>query len=264
MFEIDHGKFLAAYTREFGPPTTKARMGIDALLTLVDADTALTDIRWAAYLLATIKHETEDTWLPLDEPGKGAGRRYGEPVTVTDPQGRRYTHVYYGRGYVLLTWKYNYEAVGRALQNRLLYEPDLALEPGVAYAALSLSMRRGMITGRGLRHYITGDKADYVNARKIVNGLDQAERIAGYATRLEAILRESTPQPARFRVITPRLYLRAGPDMSQATVGDRLPEGTVLHEVANQGVWKHVALPGTGLQGWVMSSFLEPDSPSRR
>ena len=34
-------------------------------------------------------------------------------------------------------------------------------------------------------------KTDYVNARRIINGTDVADRIAGYATKLEAMLRQS-------------------------------------------------------------------------
>ena len=42
-----------------------------------------------------------------------AGERV--PVTVTDPEGRSYSNAYYGRGYVQLTWDYNYRNMGKVL-----------------------------------------------------------------------------------------------------------------------------------------------------
>jgi hypothetical protein len=91
--------------------------------------------------------------------------------------------------------------MGKLLKNRLLYEPALALRPDVAYRIMSLGMRQGVFTGKKLGDYIHGAKADYVNARRIINGLDRAQKIASYATRLEKILRRSrvpvTQQPPR-------------------------------------------------------------------
>lgn len=264
MFRIDHQKFLAAYTREFGVPTAAKRTQLDGLLYLIDSDTALKDIRWAAYLLATIKHETADTWYPLEEYNQGRGRFYGDTITVTDPAGRSYRNVYYGRGYLQLTGEQVYRQMGRVLGNRLVYEPDLAQEPSIAYAILSVSMRGGLQTGKKLSDFINDTRTDYVNARRTVNGLDQAQRIAGYATRLEKVLRESTPAAPRFRVAMPSLYLRAGPDLSQPVVGERVPIGTVVQEVGTEGAWKQVVVPATGARGWALRSFLSPDSASAR
>jgi hypothetical protein len=56
---------------------------------------------------------------------------------------------------------------------------------------MSLGMRLGSFTGKKLADYIHGGKADYVNARRIINGLDRAQTIAQYATRFERILRRS-------------------------------------------------------------------------
>ena len=53
----------------------------------------------------------------------------GKPVTVTDSSGKQYTNVYYGRGYVQLTWKTNYKAMspvtGKDLRAALDALPDL-------------------------------------------------------------------------------------------------------------------------------------------
>ena len=50
-------------------------------------------------------------------------------------------------------------------------------------------MRDGDFTGKDLADYIDEDNCDYVEARRIVNGTDRAEQIAGYAEKFEAALR---------------------------------------------------------------------------
>jgi hypothetical protein len=60
------------------------------------------DDRHLAYVLATAFHETARTMQPIEEYGKGKGKSYGAP----DPQTGQ---TYYGRGYVQLTWKENYQ-----------------------------------------------------------------------------------------------------------------------------------------------------------
>ncbi|HEX5725977.1 MAG TPA: glycoside hydrolase family 19 protein [Longimicrobiaceae bacterium] len=189
--KFDRDKFFDAYRAQFGAIKQSQVDGLDALLSAVEADPEVEDIRWLAYMFATVKHECADTWRPIEEYGKGKGRKYGQPVTVTDPAGAKFTNAYYGRGYVQLTWDYNYRNMGNALQNRLLYEPALALQADVAYRIMSLGMRRGSFTGKKLADYINDRGTDYVNARKIINGLDKAQTIAGYARSLEQILKGS-------------------------------------------------------------------------
>ena len=69
--------------------------------------------------------------------------------------------------------------------------PDLALDHEIAYGIMSRGMRDGMFTGRKLAQFIGPGQCDYVNARKIINGLDQADRIASYARELEQVLAAS-------------------------------------------------------------------------
>ncbi|HEX8359016.1 MAG TPA: glycoside hydrolase family 19 protein [Longimicrobium sp.] len=188
---FERPSFFQRYAQQFGALNASQTAAIGALLTAAEGDTSITDIRWLAYMMATVKHECAGTWRPIEEYGKGKGRKYGVPVTVTDSTGKSFTHVYYGRGYVQLTWADNYRQMGNALGNRLLFDPSLALDAEVAYEIMSLGMRKGSFTGRKLADYIHDGACDYVNARKIINGLDQAQRIAGYAEKLEAILRAS-------------------------------------------------------------------------
>jgi hypothetical protein len=60
-------------------------------------------------MLATVYHETEFTFRPVEEIGKGAGKSYGigEDVKYIDgirgEKGKVYRSIYYGRGYCQLT-----------------------------------------------------------------------------------------------------------------------------------------------------------------
>jgi hypothetical protein len=184
--------FLAAYTKVYGPLKGSASSGLTALLRFISRDPDITDVRWAAYMLATTMHECARTWQPIEEYGRGKGRKYGAAVAIKGPSGV-VRHVYYGRGYVQLTWDYNYKTVGEklGLGQQLLLRPELALEPQTAYRVMSYGMRNGTFTTRKLSQYISGKLCNYVTARKIINGLDKAETIAAYARKLEGMLRDS-------------------------------------------------------------------------
>lgn len=140
---------------------------------------------WAAYVLATAVHETAGTLRPLREYGKGAGRPYGKP-------GRNGGQIPYGRGDVQLTWDQNYERADRELDlgGRLIANYDLALEPAVSARIIVRGMREGWFTGKALRTYLPeiADAAQFKNARRIVNGTDKAELIAGYAVTFQDAL----------------------------------------------------------------------------
>jgi putative chitinase len=269
--KIDRQKFFAAYEAAYGAiakPEWKA--GLDALLGAAEGDPQITDLRWLAYMLATVKHECAGHWLPIEEFGKGQGKSYGKAVTVTDDTGKQFTNVYYGRGYVQLTWKDNYATMGTQLGNRLVYEPQLALDPVIAYKIMSLGMRKGMFTGVGLSKYINADKCDYVNARRIINGVDAADKIAGYATKLETILRSSVITStdgvpviqqtqtaptggAPFTVTADSLNVRSGPGTANAVIGT-VTRGTVVTAVAEQNGFRQITSP---VAGWASAQYLQ-------
>ena len=73
----------------------------------------------------------------------------------------------------------------------LVQEPDRMLEPEIAARATVYGMETGLFTGKKLADYVNNNEHDSVNARKIINGLDQAAVIADFATRFKSIL-EST------------------------------------------------------------------------
>lgn len=129
----------------------------------------VTDQRQIAYVLATAQHESKD-FTSLEED-------YGRQQAVRIGYGGG--EDYFGRGYVHLTHLANYRELGRALGfgQELAENPKLAADPEIASQILVRGMRDGLFTGRRLDHYINAHQADYVNARRIVNGLDRAPEI---------------------------------------------------------------------------------------
>ena len=134
------------------------------------------DDRTLAYILATTYHETAATMQPIAEYGKGKGKKYGVPDPVTG-------QTYYGRGYVQLTWKDNYQRQDSKLnlKGSLVKNADRALEPAVALEVIMGGMIDGDFTGKKLSDYFTDTLTNWYDARRIVNGTDQASLIAGYA-----------------------------------------------------------------------------------
>src|SRR6188768_3256940 len=146
--------------------------------------TPMSDLRWLAYMLATVYHECAAGMWPIREYGLGKGKEYGKP----DENG----NVFYGRRFVQLTWKENYErasAILALIDNRDLgYHPDLALDSLIAARVLFRGCAEGWFTGAKLGDYFNEDEDDPLNARRIINGNDQDELIAGYHdTFLEAL-----------------------------------------------------------------------------
>ena len=125
----------------------------------------------------------------------GAAFAGGASATYTHFHGDE--HVYFGRGYVQLTWWNNYVAAGVSLGRGLdlLFDPLLVKQQQVAYDI----MAHGMLSGDGfankhkLADYIIGSKTDYFNARKMVNGGDAAsyQPIADIAKLFEEMLFEA-------------------------------------------------------------------------
>ena len=62
------------------------------------------------------------------------------------------------------------------------------MEMAVSVEVLFIGMLQGAFTGRRLADHFSGGVSDWVGARRIVNGLDRAERIAGYGRTFLAAL----------------------------------------------------------------------------
>lgn len=181
--KFDIPKFLWLYEQEqFKTLTESAQSGLETLIDCMNADEHLNDVRWCGYMLATTYHECAGRWQPIAEFDKGKGRKYGQP----EPNGQ----TFYGRGFVQLTWAGNYKTIGKILGHDLYNNPDLAMQPDIAYRIMSYGMRHGTFTGAALKRYFSEDKTDPVNARRIINGTDCAEQIAKYYDKFMTILDE--------------------------------------------------------------------------
>ncbi len=125
-----------------------------------------------AYVLATTQWETNQTFEPVRE------------AYWLDEDWRRSHFPYYpfyGRGYVQLTWKNNYEQYSSMLDLDLVNEPDIAMRPNVALFVLVHGFKTGTFTGRRITDYLDETKTDFVGARRCINGNDKAHEIADVA-----------------------------------------------------------------------------------
>jgi hypothetical protein len=131
-----------------------------------------------AYVLATAYWETARTMKPVREYGKESYLR------------AKSYYPYVGMGYVQLTWLENYKRASRELGVDFVADPKLLLKPEYAVKILVIGMLEGWFTGKKLSHYITLQKSDFTNARRIINGTDRQHEIAAIAQDYDARLKE--------------------------------------------------------------------------
>lgn len=133
-----------------------------------------------AYILATAYWETARTMEPvveaywLSEQWRKENLRY---------------YPFHGRGYVQLTWEANYIKAGKVLGIDFVAEPDRLLEPDNAARILVQGSMQGWFTGKKIADYITLQKSDFRNARRVINGMDKASEIAKIARDYDTALK---------------------------------------------------------------------------
>lgn len=197
--KFNHTTFFDGYRGIYGKLNQTQVSGLDNLLGYIELDNDVTDVRWAAYMLATVKHECADTFQPITERGpKSYFNKYEPGLKIGNNLGNKVAgdgYLYRGRGYVQITGRANYEKMSKVLglsgENDLILHPEHALHPDIAYRIMSYGMRHGTFTGKKLSNYINGTTCDYTNARRIINGLDQTAKIKGYAVNFESVLKNS-------------------------------------------------------------------------
>lgn len=179
----DEAAFFAAVRAAFGALGQSQVEGFQRLLGAMAA--ARWPVSFVAYALATAWHETNETMEPvreaywLSESWRKANLRY---------------YPWYGRGDVQLTWEANYRAADAALglDGALIAEPDLAMRPDISARVLVWGMQAGAFTGKALATYLPlqgpATRAAYKGARRIINGQDKADHIAGLALGFEGAL----------------------------------------------------------------------------
>lgn len=146
---------------------------VDGCEALADAAGSMPKEQFA-YVLATAWLETAYTMMPISEYGK---RRYFDKYERRQDLGNTKPgdgYRYRGRGFVQITGRRNYTLYGIA------DNPDAALEAKTAARIAIDGMTKGKFTGKKLSDYFGHGKDDPVGARRIINGTDQARKIAGY------------------------------------------------------------------------------------
>jgi hypothetical protein len=160
-----------------GKLSVKVKGNLTQILDYWEKTMSAKDDRWLAYALGTAHHETDRTFGPIREYGLGKGKKYPP---------------YYGRGLVQLTWDYNYKKMGDKLGVNMLKNPDLALDLKYAIPIMFIGMEEGSFTGKKLSDYFNKSKEEWVQARRIINGLDKANAIADYAQRYYGAIGHTT------------------------------------------------------------------------
>ena len=196
---MNRAVFFDAIRPLFGGLSTDQVRGLEILLAAVDG----LPVRHQAYVLATAFHETAATMQPVRETlaktDAEAARRLerawkaGKLPWVKTPYWRADNGKYWiGRGYVQLTHKVNYERAGKRMGVDLVADPSAAMSPMLAARIIVQGMSEGWFTGVKM-----SDCATYRDMRKVVNGMDRADMIAGYAAKFETALLEAERQAPR-------------------------------------------------------------------
>lgn len=178
---INRDKFFAAVRSSFGPLKQEQVSGFNFVLDAIEG----LPLAHQAADLATAWHETAATMQPVIE-------AFWMSEDWRRKNLRYYPH--HGRGYVQLTWPKNYERADAelGLGGSLVANPDKALEPQIAARIMRIGMEEGWFTGKKNSDYLPADgkatRPQFEQHRRVINGVDKAALIAGYALKFQDAL----------------------------------------------------------------------------
>lgn len=144
-------------------------------------------LSWAAYAMATSYHETAKKMVPVKE-----------GLSLSDSWRKKNLRYYphYGRGDVQLTWEANYQRADKelGLNGKLVNNLDLALDPDISARIMVRGMSEGWFSkNQTLERYLPQDRpathAEFKQSRRIINIMDKADLIAGYAVKFQEALK---------------------------------------------------------------------------
>lgn len=221
----------------FGTSLSQSQVdGLNNLLNVWDNYYAADPIEWLAYNLATAYHETGATMQPIKEnlnysasalratfpkyftasqaaeyarkPEKIANRAYANRLgngNEASGDGWRYR----GEGHVQNTGKSNAARATRELNERfqlgidLVANPSRRGDPFISAHSLFLGNKEGWWTGKKLGDYIGPGDVDFKSARRVVNAMDKADQIAGYARSFLRVLQAAGAKPMEIVTVNP-------------------------------------------------------------
>lgn len=152
---------VAAIVKAYGASNSSVSLAwplIVAALKAQGIDSLNTEIAAAA----CIQTEVGSKWLPIKEgranPNGSAGQK-----AVWKAQEKYWPSGFYGRGYIQITWKRNYEAAGKALGIDFVGQPDLVMTPGSAAKIVAWYFKVNKVN-------VYANNGDWAHARMLVNG----------------------------------------------------------------------------------------------
>ncbi len=177
--------------------------GLNFILDAWETDYARRDDRWLAYALATTHHETDMKMQPINEYGGNAYFFDRYDIEGRHPEiARRLGNLqpgdgvlFHGRGFVQLTGRTNYTKMQTKFAVNLTASDanaDRVLGAPLAAEIMFFGMERGVFTGKKFADYFNASTEDWVNARRIINGTDKANAIAGYGRAYYAAISYTT------------------------------------------------------------------------
>lgn len=179
--------------------------GLSFILNVWEQDHADKDDRWLAYALGTAFHETQFTMQPIREFGGSAyffrmydpGSLVPRRAAIARAMGAQPGDgvVFYGRGYVQLTWRANYAKMGEVFGVDLTSSAaaaDQVLQAELAAKIMFEGMEAGRFTNKKFSDYFNATTENWKNARRIINGNDCDEVIAVYAKKFYAAIGYTT------------------------------------------------------------------------
>lgn len=173
---LNRASFFATVRSAFGPLKQGQVDGFNNILDEWERRGGGDD-RHLAYMLTTVWHETAAAMQPV--------REYGGEAYL---RSKKY-YPWVGEGLVQVTWEENHRKFGATKPGQLLTWP-------IALKALFNGMNKGMFTGKKLSDYFNATVDDPRNARRIINGMDRADLLAGYHAKfLKAIRAAKVAEP---------------------------------------------------------------------
>ena len=169
----------------FGSFTISQVKGIEVFLNYYETS-GIDDLRQLACILGNVYWETDKTFSPIEEYGKGDKKPYGKKLKMSGDAYSLPNKIYYGRGYTQNTWYENYAkltsyAKAEGKDWDFFNNPELLLIDKYSVWATFTAMTKGLYTGKKLSDYFNTTTTDFYNARRIVNGLDKAKEIEGFS-----------------------------------------------------------------------------------
>ena len=172
--------FFHNYGNYFGRLNQSQVDGLEFLLSKFDNENFSAE--QVAYMLATVKWETAHTFQPIEE--RGGYNYFKYLIGKLGIRNLIEANKFKGRGYIMITGRTNFEKFSLIMGIDFITNPELVREPENAYKIMIYGFVNGTFTGKKITDYIDGDKLDYFNARKIINGLDKASLIQRYAEKI--------------------------------------------------------------------------------